>query len=139
MQRLSEVGSCSGNAFILDPIATMDMWDGVQCAHSKMLSCSFMLTTSSKRVNVPIELREMMEEIMECWPLTLALHLKIAAWHEDMLQLGQSPRLALGDYTCATTGLRDWIRRASSRYLWFARSCNHWCASTRDCHSGSGG
>jgi hypothetical protein len=95
MQRLSEV--CSGNAFIREPIATKDMWDGVQSAHSKTLSCSFMLTTSSKRANVPIELRDMMEEIMECGPQTLALHLKIAAWHEDILRLGQSQRLALGD------------------------------------------
>jgi hypothetical protein len=46
---------------------------------------------------VLIELRDMMEEIMECWPRTLALHLKIAAWHEDIHQLGQSPRLDLGD------------------------------------------
>jgi hypothetical protein len=39
----------------------------------------------------------MMEEIMECRQRTLALHLKIAAWHEDILRLGQCPRLALGD------------------------------------------
>ncbi len=38
-----------------------------------------------------------MEEIMECEPRTLALHLKIAAWHEDMRRLGQSPRLNLGE------------------------------------------
>jgi hypothetical protein len=29
--------------------------------------------------------------------LSLALHLKIAAWHEDMRRLGQCPRLALGE------------------------------------------
>ncbi len=46
------------------PIATKDMWDCVQSAHSKMLSCSFVLTTSSKRANVAIELRDVMEEIM---------------------------------------------------------------------------
>ncbi len=34
---------------------------------------------------------------MECGPRTLALHLKIAAWHENMRRLGQSPRLDLGD------------------------------------------
>ncbi len=31
-----------------------------------------------------------MEEIMECGQRTLALYLKIAAWQEDMRQLGQS-------------------------------------------------
>ncbi len=56
-----------------------------------------MLTTSSKRANVAIKLRDMMEEIMECWQRTLALHLKIAAWHEDIRRLGQCPRLDLGD------------------------------------------
>jgi hypothetical protein len=95
MQRLSEVGS--GNAFTSEPIATKGMWDGVQSARSKTLSCSFVLTTSSKRANVPIKLLDMMEEIMECGPRTLALNLKIAAWHEDMRRLGQSPSLALGD------------------------------------------
>ena len=45
-----------------------------------------MLTTASKRANVAIELRDMMEEIMECGQRTLALHLKIAAWHEDILR-----------------------------------------------------
>jgi hypothetical protein len=34
---------------------------------------------------------------MECWPRTLALHLKIAAWHEDMRRLGQSQRLDFGE------------------------------------------
>jgi hypothetical protein len=100
MQRLCEVGSC--NAFIREPIATKDMWDGVQSAHSKTLSCSFVtvLTNSSKRANVAIELRDMMEEIMECGQRTLALHLRIAARHEDIRRLGQC-------------------------------SCNHWCASTK--------
>ena len=77
MQRLSKVGSC--NAFICEPISTKEMWDGVQSAHSKTLSCCFVVMTSSKRSNVPIEFRDMMEEIMECGPRTLALHLKIAA------------------------------------------------------------
>jgi hypothetical protein len=54
------------------PISTKKMWDGFQSAHSKTLSCSFRLTTSSKRSNVPIEFWDMMEEIMECGPRTLA-------------------------------------------------------------------
>jgi hypothetical protein len=33
---------------------------------------------------------------MGCGPRTLPLHLKIAAWHEDVRRLGQCPRLALG-------------------------------------------
>ena len=73
------------------------MWDGVQSAHSKTLSCSFVLTTASKRANPAIELQDMMEEIMECGQRTLPLHLKIAAWHEDVRRLGQRPRLALGE------------------------------------------
>jgi hypothetical protein len=95
LQRLSNVRSW--NAFIREPISTKKMWDGVQSAHSKTFSCCFVVTTSSKRSNVPIKFRNMMEEIMECWPRTLALHLKIAAWHEDMRRLGQSPRLDLGE------------------------------------------
>ncbi len=58
---------------------------------------SFVLMTASKRANVAIESRDMMEEIMECGQRTLALHLKIAAWHEDIRRLGQCSRLALGD------------------------------------------
>jgi hypothetical protein len=37
----------------------------------------------------------MMEEMMQCWPLTLALHLKIAAWYDDLRRLGQAQRLNL--------------------------------------------
>ena len=133
MQRLLEV--FSGNSFIREPIATKDMWDGVQSAHTKTLSCSFVLTTSSNRANVAIELRDMMEEIMECWQRTLALHLKIAAWHEDIRRLGQCQAWPLATsrlFSCHNRPYsRDWIRRASSRYQRFARSCNHWCASTR--------
>ncbi len=63
MQRLCEV--FSRNSFIREPIAT---WDGVQSAHSssKTHSCTFVLTPASKRPNVAIDLRDMMEEIMEC-------------------------------------------------------------------------
>ncbi len=66
MQRLSKVGS--GNAFILKPISTKEMWDDVQSAHSKTLSCCFVVMTSSKHSNVPLEFRDMMMEIMECGP-----------------------------------------------------------------------
>ncbi len=48
MQRLCEVCSRNSFKFIREPIATKDMWDGVQSAHSKTLSCSFVLTTASK-------------------------------------------------------------------------------------------
>ncbi len=92
------------------------------------LSCRLVLTTSSKRSNVQIELRDMLEEIMECGPRTLGLHLKIAAWHEDMLRLEQSSRLDLGDLKTILVPrqvLLKRIRRASSRYLRFAHSCNH--------------
>jgi hypothetical protein len=91
MQRLCRV--CSGN----ESIATKDMWDGVQSAHSKTLSCCFVLTTSSKRADVAIELRDMTEEIMKCWHRALAIHPKTAAWHEDIRRLEQSPRQTLGD------------------------------------------
>jgi hypothetical protein len=73
------------------------MCDGVQSAHSKTLSCCFMVMTSSKSSNVPIKFLDMMEEIMECGPRTLALHLKIAAWHDDLKWLGQAPRLDLSE------------------------------------------
>ncbi len=87
------------------------MWDGVQSVHSKTLSCSFVLTPASKRTNVAIDLRDMMEEIMECWQRTLALHLKIAAWHEDILRLGQCPRLALGDLKTILVPRQALLRR----------------------------
>jgi hypothetical protein len=141
MQRLSKVGS--GNAFIHEPIWTKNMWDGVQSAHSKTLSCSFVLTTSSKRANVPIEFRDMMEEIMECGPRTLALHLKIAAWHEDMWRLGQSPPgpRRPEDYTRATTSL---TQETGSDGRAFGTDGSHTAATTgapvrEACHSGSGG
>ncbi len=75
------------------------MCDGVQSAHSKTLSCSFVLTTASKRANPAIELRDMMKEIMECGQRTLPLQLKVAAWHagEDVQRLGQCQRLSLGE------------------------------------------
>jgi hypothetical protein len=60
MQRLRKVGSC--NAFIREPISTKEMSDGVQSAHPKMLSCCFVVMTSSKRSNVQIKFRDMMEE-----------------------------------------------------------------------------
>ncbi len=34
---------------------------------------------------------------MECGPRTLALHLKIAAWHYDLKWLGQAPHLDLSE------------------------------------------
>ncbi len=80
-QRLGKVGSC--NAFTRKPISTKEMWDGVQSTHSKTLSCCFVVMTSPKRSNVQIDFRDMMEEIMECWPRTLPLYLKIDAWHDD--------------------------------------------------------
>jgi hypothetical protein len=95
MQRLSKVGS--SNAFIRKPISTKEMWDGVQSAQSKTLSCCFVAMTSSKCSNVPITLRDMMKEIMKRGPRTLALHLKIAAWHDNLRRLGQAPCLDLGE------------------------------------------
>jgi hypothetical protein len=48
-------------------------------------------------LEVQIEFRDMMEEIMECWPLTLSLHLKVTAWHDDQSRLGQAQRLDPGE------------------------------------------
>jgi hypothetical protein len=98
MQRLSKVGSC--NAFI--PAESANPFRLRKCGmvfsqHSKTLSCCFMVMTSSKRSNVPIEFRDMVEEIMECWPPTLALHLKIAAWHDDLRRPGQAPYFDLSE------------------------------------------
>jgi hypothetical protein len=51
MQRLGKVGSCS--AFICEPISTKELWVGVQSAHSKTLSSSIVVMTSSKRSFFP--------------------------------------------------------------------------------------
>ncbi len=110
------------------------MWDGVQSAHSKTLSCCFVVMTSSKRSNVNIEFRDMMEEIMECWPWTMALHLKIAAWHDDLRRLGQAPRLDLGELKTILVPRQALLKRLDpTGELWcrrFAHSWNHLCAST---------
>jgi hypothetical protein len=77
---------------ILDPIPTKEMSDGVtvQSAHPKTLSCSSVVATDSKRPNVPIIFRNIMEEVVECVPYTLPLHDKIAAWHDDQRRMGQA-------------------------------------------------
>ncbi len=58
---------------------------------------------------------DMMEEIMGCGQRTLALHLKIAAWHEDIRRLGhcqgQCPRLALGDLKTILVPRQALLRR----------------------------
>jgi hypothetical protein len=83
------------NAFIRTPIPTKEMWDGVQSAHIKTLSCSFVIASSSKRANVPIIFWDVMEEVMESWPVTMPLHLRIAAWHND--QMRSATRLDMGE------------------------------------------
>ncbi len=74
MQRLLDMGS-NGNAFICTPIPTKEMWDGVQSAHIKTLSCCFVIESASKRANVPILFRDMIEEVMESGPVNMPLHL----------------------------------------------------------------
>jgi hypothetical protein len=75
-QRLSKVCFCY--AFIREPISTKEMWDGVQSAHSKTLSCCFVVMTSSKQSSVQIDFLDMME-VVDCGPRTLPLHFKISA------------------------------------------------------------
>jgi hypothetical protein len=94
MQRLLDI-SC--NAFIRTPIPTKEMWDGVQSAHIKTLSCRFVIACSSKRANVPIIFRDIIEEVMESGPVTMPLHLRITAWHDDQMQSGSATRLDIGD------------------------------------------
>jgi hypothetical protein len=95
MQRMREVGFW--NAFIRDPIPTKEMLDGVQSANPKTPSCSFVVVTAFKRAKVLIIIPDMMEEIMECWPRTLPLHLKIAAWQGDQRRMGYAPPLDLSE------------------------------------------
>jgi hypothetical protein len=85
------------NALIRTPIPTKEMWDGVQSAHIKTLSCCFVTESSSKRANLPILFREMMEEVMESWSVTMPLHLRIAAWHDDQLCSWSGTRRDIGE------------------------------------------
>jgi hypothetical protein len=96
MQHLLDMGS-NGNAFISTPIQTKEMWDGIQCAHIKTLSCCFMIEYSSKRANVPIIFSDIMEEVMESGPVIMPLHLGIAAWHDDQMRSGSGTRLDIGE------------------------------------------
>jgi hypothetical protein len=96
MQRILDIGG-NGNAFIHAPIPTKDMWDGVQSAHIKTLSCCFVIESSSKRGNVPIIFREIMQEVMESRPVTMPLHLRMAAWHDDQMRSGSGTRLDIGE------------------------------------------
>ncbi len=74
MQRLLDMGG-NCNAFIRTPILTKEMWDGVQSAHIKTLSCCLVIEYSSKRAYVPIIFHDIMMEVMESWPVTMPLHL----------------------------------------------------------------
>jgi hypothetical protein len=60
MQRLLDMGG-NGNAFICTHILTKETWGGVQSAHIKTLSCSFVIESSSKRADVSIISRDIME------------------------------------------------------------------------------
>jgi hypothetical protein len=94
-RRLLDI-SCNGNAFNRIPIPTKKTWDGVQSAHIETLSCSFVIESSSKRANVPIIFRDIMEEVMESRPVTMPLHLRIAAWHDDHMRSWSATRLDIG-------------------------------------------
>jgi hypothetical protein len=96
MQRLLDIG-CTWNSFIRTPIPTKEMWDGVQSTHIKTLSCSFVIASSSKRANVPFIFREIMEEVMESGPVTMPLHLRIAAWLDDQRRSVSAARLDIGE------------------------------------------
>jgi hypothetical protein len=89
MQSLLDI-SGNGNAFIRTLIPTKEMWDGVRSEHIKTLSCSFVFETSSKRANVQFIFRDIMEEVMKSGPVTLPLHLRIAAWHDDQMRSGSA-------------------------------------------------
>jgi hypothetical protein len=39
----------------------------------------------------------MMEDVMECLPRTMLLHLRIAAWHDDRTQMGHHVQLDVGE------------------------------------------
>jgi hypothetical protein len=88
MHRLGNSNAGNSNAFIRNPVATKKMWDGVQAAHLKTLSLCVVMSFSSKKPNIPILYRDMMEEIMECRTQATPLHPKIATWHDNSIRTG---------------------------------------------------
>jgi hypothetical protein len=134
MQRLLDI-SCNGNAFIRTPTPTKEIWDGVQSAHIKALSCSFMIESSSKRANVPITFRDIMEEVMESEPVTMPLHLRIAAWHDGQMRSGSATRLDIGKIKTVLVPRQALLQKLDPSGELTYRRCapawNHWCANTR--------
>ncbi len=97
MHQLGNANSCNSSAFIRNPVATKEMWDGVQAGHPKTLSLCFVVTFSSKKPNIPILYRDILEEIMECRTQATPLHLKIAAWHDNLKCIKESSQIANSD------------------------------------------
>jgi hypothetical protein len=66
MHMFGNSNACNSNAFIRNPVVTKEMWDGVQPVLPKALSLCVVVTFSSKKPNIPILYRDMLEEVMGC-------------------------------------------------------------------------
>jgi hypothetical protein len=127
------------NAFISTPIPTTEMWDDIQSAHIKTLSCSFVIMYASKRANIPFIFQDIIEEVMESLPLNMPLHLRITAWHDDQRLSVSATSLDIGeiikDGPRAKTSLAPEtgsVRRAhGTAGAHCAPAWNHWCVNTR--------
>ncbi len=93
--------ACSSNAFISNPVATKEMWDGVQDVHPKTLSLCVVVAFSSKKPNSPTHYRDMLEEIMECRNPVTPLHLKVSVWYDDRKRTGDKLQFGLDDVKTA--------------------------------------
>jgi hypothetical protein len=120
LQRLLDARN--SNPFIRNSVATME--NGVPSEHAKTLSTFFVIEQVSKKQDVASIYRDRMEEIMECASHTTPLHLKIAAWHDVNARDELAMPLDISEFKTILRLmprqelLRDWIRRASSRYHW---------------------
>ncbi len=57
------------------------MWYGIQSVNAKSLKT--LSEQVSKKPNIALIYRDMMEEIMECESCATPLYLKIAMWHDN--------------------------------------------------------
>ena len=114
MERLCK--ACNANAFIREPQPTKEMYDAVQNMHPKTLSACFiiMASTSTSKRNVDIIYRDMMEQVMESGRPRAPLHLKVLAYHHDLVAQGEALPLELHAQAVASqeTGSRRHAHRS---------------------------
>ena len=88
MERLRKAGNA--NAFIREPQPTKEMYDAVQDMHPKTLSACFIIAIYTSKRNVDIIYRDMMEQVMESGHSWAPLHLKVIAYHHDLVAEGEA-------------------------------------------------